>query len=149
MNQLMTQQSKVGEVDATRPPPMPRSRIGGSLAWVARILPTLLVLGVLACLGYWGHATGWKLPKVSALRNEDRGAAADWCDAHGVPESECVECRPDLMPKGREYGWCRTHGVSECPLEHPEVAQTSVPPAVTAADLDRAQRALAFDGRLK
>src|SRR5207249_7001821 len=46
----------------------------------------------------------------------------DWCEEHGVPESICVECNKDLLPKEQEYGWCKVHGVAECPIDHPEVA---------------------------
>jgi len=52
---------------------------------------------------------------------------------HGVPESECVECNPGLLPRGKDYGWCKRHGVFNCPLEHPEVAQLKTRPKVTPA----------------
>jgi cobalt-zinc-cadmium efflux system membrane fusion protein len=73
----------------------------------------------------------------SAAKEKD-----DWCAEHAVPESQCVECNPDLLPRGKEFGWCKRHGVSECPFEHPEVAQLKGRPQVTPADLSRAQRAL-------
>ena len=46
-----------------------------------------------------------------------------------MPESQCVICRPDLLPRGKDYGWCKEHGVHNCPLHHPEVAQTKETPA--------------------
>jgi cobalt-zinc-cadmium efflux system membrane fusion protein len=95
----------------------------------------LLLLGGLAC---WGHYTGWSF---SAPAGPDPGAP-DWCGLHGVPESVCVECNPGLLPRPPAFGWCARHGVHQCPLCHPELAQTAKPPTVTQADLDRARRAL-------
>lgn len=109
-------------------------------------LPTGLVLVGLVGLAFLGHAAGWTIPKFSALTGT--GAAKDdWCPAHGVPESRCVECKPELLPKGKEHGFCRKHGVAECPLCHPEVTQLPSPPPVTPDDRDRAKRALAFADR--
>jgi cobalt-zinc-cadmium efflux system membrane fusion protein len=51
------------------------------------------------------------------------------------------------MPRPPAFGWCREHGVHECPLCHPEVAQTRTTPNVTAEDRDRARRALAINER--
>ncbi len=87
------------------------------------------------------------MPRFSALTGNGQTQRDDWCAAHAVPETVCVECRPDLMPKGRQFGWCKVHGVSACPWEHPEVAQLKVTPRVSAADLARAQRALDFAPR--
>jgi cobalt-zinc-cadmium efflux system membrane fusion protein len=70
--------------------------------------------------------------------------ADDWCAEHAVRESICVECDAGLLPRGKSYGWCKIHGVHECPLEHPDVAQLHNPPEITAADLERARRALDF-----
>jgi cobalt-zinc-cadmium efflux system membrane fusion protein len=105
-------------------------------------LPTVFVVAALGALAYWGHHTGWTLPAFATLTGQEQGEKDDWCDAHGVPESECVECNPDLLPKAKEYGWCKTHGVPDCPFEHPEVAQLKNKPLVTPADLERAERAL-------
>ncbi len=116
------------------------------LGWMGRAIPTVLVLGALACLGYWGHYRGWKLPKFSALTGNGRAEKDDWCEAHGVPESLCVECQPGLYPR-LDFGWCQKHGVHDCPFEHPEVAQLKEKPAITPADLDRADRALRFVDR--
>jgi multidrug efflux pump subunit AcrA (membrane-fusion protein) len=54
-----------------------------------------------------------------------------------------VECRPELLPQGEDYGWCKEHGVADCPLCHPEVAELKQTPAVPDADCERAARALA------
>lgn len=108
-----------------------------------RILPTLLVLAVLGSVAFVGHRAGWAVPKFSELIGNGRAAKGDWCTEHNVPESQCVECRPELLPY-QSFGWCKKHGVQDCPWEHPEVAQLKVRPTITPADLARAQRALDF-----
>ena len=128
------------------PPAAPRRGLGGVVRFVAGSVPTLIVLSIAAGIGWWGHHHGWRLPKFSTLQGEVE-VADDWCEAHKVPASICVECNPGLMPRGPEYGWCKVHGVPECPLEHPDVAQLPVTPVITQADRDRAARALAFAER--
>lgn len=108
---------------------------------VVETIPTLLILTVLGVFGWWGHRTGWTIPKFSELRGnftEDD----DWCAEHGVPESICIECDETLVPKGKSFGWCKIHGVAECPHCHPSLAEVSPPPMVTAEQLAKAQRAL-------
>ncbi len=109
--------------------------------WVRRGLPTALVLALLAGLAYWGHVSGWALPKFSELTGNGGNADEDWCKEHSVPESICVECIESLLPKIKS-SWCRTHGIHNCPLERPEIAQLAVIPTITQGDLDRARRAL-------
>jgi cobalt-zinc-cadmium efflux system membrane fusion protein len=130
-------------------PPLPArqgvSRNGRGVsffAWLGRGIPTLLVLTALGGLGYWGHHTGWKLPKFSTLNGGAPAEEDDWCREHSVPESRCVECRPGLLPRGKDYGWCQQHGVHQCPWCHPEVAQVEDKPKVSPDSLERAQRAL-------
>jgi cobalt-zinc-cadmium efflux system membrane fusion protein len=96
----------------------------------------------LGALGYWGHKTEWKLPKFSELNGTARANDDDWCDEHDTPESICVECRQELMPRGKDNGFCRTHGVHQCPLCHPETAQLKEPAKVPAEELNRVARAL-------
>jgi cobalt-zinc-cadmium efflux system membrane fusion protein len=102
-------------------------RLAAALAWLGRVVPTLLVLGALGGLAAWGHRTGWKIPKFSALMGNAPAEEKDWCAAHNVPESECVECNPDLLPRGKAPPYCKKHGVPECPLDYPEVAQVTGP----------------------
>lgn len=111
---------------------------------IVQIVPNLLVVFALAGLAYWGHETGWRLPRFGELTTTPGADADDWCAEHGVRESICVECDAGLLPRGKAYGWCKVHGVHECPLEHPDVAQLHNPPEITAADLERARRALDF-----
>ena len=115
----------------------------GTLRRVARHAPTLLVMALLGGLGVYGHRSDWKLPKFSAFTGGNAGQSDDWCEEHGVPESRCVECRPALLPRGKDFGWCKMHGVDDCPLCHPEVAQLQKSPLITDADRARAARAMA------
>lgn len=117
--------------------------------WFGRAIPTTLVMITLAGLGYWGHHSGWKIPKFSELTGHGQIQQVAWCDEHGVPEKDCIACNADLMPKDKLHGWCMEHGVAECVLEHPEIAQLKETPAVSQADLDRARRALAIKPRKK
>jgi len=124
------------------PPPKPLAH-----SWIGGSLPTILVVAALGGIALLGHFTHWKLPKFSALTGNGAAAPDDWCAEHSVPESICVECKPDVLPAARQYGWCTMHGVHECPLCHPDVAQTFSPVQVTPAELARAQRALDFSER--
>ena len=104
---------------------------------------------MLGGIGYWGHHTGWEIPKFSELAGQATVRNADWCETHSVPESICVSCNADLMPKGELHGWCKEHGVAECVLHHPELAQLKHTPEVPQADRERAKRALTLKSRPK
>ena len=104
------------------------------LARLGRHIPTLTLMAMLIGLGIYGHHSGWKLPKFSALTGNGIAARDDWCEEHVVPESQCVECNPDLLPRGKDYGWCKEHGVDNCPLHNPEVAQLKQTPILSDAD---------------
>jgi cobalt-zinc-cadmium efflux system membrane fusion protein len=148
---MMSEPTQETAVLAGAPAPGPlgpqreQRRVG--LGGLARALPPLLVLTALGGLLLWGHGTDWTIPKFSALTGSRPERPDDWCGAHSVPESQCVECNPSLLPRPKAHGWCRRHGVHECPLEHPELAQLAAPPPVVADDLARAQRALEFAPR--
>jgi cobalt-zinc-cadmium efflux system membrane fusion protein len=115
--------------------------------WLWSSLPTAVVVAALASIAVWGHSTDWTLPKFSTLVGGEPAAVEDWCVEHNVPESECIECRPNLLPPGKDYGWCREHGIAQCPFEHPDVAQTKVAPSLSNQELERASRALALRPR--
>lgn len=117
------------------------------LGWLGRTVPPMLVFTVLGGLLLWGHQSGWTMPSFSALMGRASEEKDDWCGEHGVLESQCVECNPALLPRPKAFGWCKLHGVHECPLCHPEVAQLKTPSQITAADRDRAKRALDFAER--
>jgi cobalt-zinc-cadmium efflux system membrane fusion protein len=127
---------------AANPPPKSHS---GLVGWLKHAISSAVVLAVLGGVLVWGHATGWKVDKFSD--DDDEKKKDDWCPKHGVPKSVCVECNPDLLPRPTQYLWCEKHGVFECPLDHPDIAQTLTPVRVTPADLERAQRALDFTER--
>jgi cobalt-zinc-cadmium efflux system membrane fusion protein len=114
----------------------------GLVGWVCRTAPNLLVLVGLVALAVWGHRTGWTMPKFSAITSRSQPEKEDWCDMHGVPESQCVECQPGLLALEKDYGWCQKHGVPNCPWEHPDITQLDGRPDVSAADRERAERAL-------
>jgi cobalt-zinc-cadmium efflux system membrane fusion protein len=122
-------------------------RARGGLVRIIRTVPTVLVLAALAGLAWWGHSAGWKLPSFAALTGREAQEKDDWCEEHGVPESACVECNPDLLPRGEDHGWCKVHGVHNCPLEHPEVTQLKAAAQVAPEDLERARAALAVMAR--
>jgi len=138
--------TSVREHEAEMPPRLEKAEAGPRFRALSRLrhyLPTLMVMALLAAVGAYGHYSGWRLPKFSALVGNGAVRQDNWCEEHGVPESKCVECHPDLLPRGKDYGWCKEHGVANCPLCHPDVAQAKQTPAVSAADRQRAARALA------
>lgn len=120
---------------------------------------TVLVLATFGAVAWWGHHTGWKFAppaksaeaaaedwcdahgvpdsKCLACNPELGGAsAADWCKEHGVPESKCTLCHPEILTSGVAADWCREHGVPEsaCPQCHPEIAVVGeAPPSETGA----------------
>jgi len=135
-----------------------KGRLAGPLRSMVRHGPTALVLLVLVGLGFYGHRTGWTVPKVSALWGKSRGAEKedwcqahnvpdskciachpelagadpkDWCKEHGVPESKCTVCHPEILTKGQADDWCKEHGVpeSQCTICHPEIAVKGSLPA--------------------
>ena len=59
---------------------------------------------------------------------EKAEAPKDWCGEHGVPESKCTKCNPELITKFVQAGdYCREHGFpqSVCPICQ---GKTSFPP---------------------
>lgn len=115
--------------------------------WFLDGLPTIIVMSVLVAIGYYGHTHHWKIPTFSEFTGQAKPVVKDWCEEHGVPESKCVICNPDLMPAGPDYGWCTEHGVNNCPLHHPDVAELKKPPVITAETMQQADRALALRER--
>ena len=116
-------------------------------ARLVRSLPNVLVLALLGIVAVWGQRTGWKLPKFSAVVGQAEEGKDDWCAEHNVPESICVECKPELLLRRPAHGWCEQHGVQDCPWCHPDVAELSEPTKVDPADVTEAQRALAAAAR--
>jgi membrane fusion protein, heavy metal efflux system len=138
----MAAQSTTGQApDTALPPPdrvVPPGRVAAIAGWLGRVLPTVGVLAGLVALGYWGHHTGWVIPKFSSLTGSATVEEKDWCEEHNVPESQCVECNPDLLPRDKTYPWCKKHGVPVCPLDHAELAQVKGRPQLPRYDVDAA-----------
>lgn len=110
------------------------------LGWI----PSVLVLSLLAGIGWYGHHNDWKLPSLSSITTAEVASGPQWCDSHGVPEDDCVVCDPSLLESPPELTFCNEHGVHGCVLHHPELAQTKTPVDVTDADLQRAAEALSL-----
>ncbi len=108
--------------------------------------PTVVILCTLGFVGWWGHRTGWSIPKFSELRGKTT-TADDWCSDHGVPESVCIECDETLMPRGKTKGWCKIHGVHECVNCNSSLAQITPTPEMTEEMLAKSQRALELTER--
>jgi len=114
---------------------------GGSnrpVRWIAGAVSNVLVFALLAGVLYVGHETGWKMPRFSELFGAKPETAADWCADHQVPESICVECNADLLPRPKTFGFCRAHGVMECVTCHPELAQVAGEPRLPGYDTAQA-----------
>lgn len=135
--------SSLTQNDVSIPTSTPSQRSSSIRDRLAHAVPTVAVLAALCGLAAWGHSTDWTMPTFLALIGSSRTAAEDWCKEHNVPESQCIECKPSLVPRS-DHGWCKEHGVANCPLHHPDIAQLADMASVTAADFDRAQRALAL-----
>ncbi|HEX5472728.1 MAG TPA: efflux RND transporter periplasmic adaptor subunit, partial [Lacipirellulaceae bacterium] len=138
-----------GPIHEPEPPtaPEPTTKSFGRSLFDAA--PTAGIIAVLIALAVWGHESNWTVPKFSELIGGKVTAKTDWCDEHNVPDSQCVECHPNLMAPQKDYGWCPVHGVMDCPLEHPEVAQLKTKPTITPAMFARAHRALALRPRVE
>ncbi|WP_168210486.1 efflux RND transporter periplasmic adaptor subunit [Persicimonas caeni] len=55
----------------------------------------------------------------TAEHSPDNG---EWCKGHGLPESHCTKCHPELIDKFKAKGdWCKEHGFPEsaCPTCNP------------------------------
>ena len=121
----------------TPPPQEQMAATDSSRRWWVVIAGSITNLVVFTALGgvlYLGHQTGWKMPKLSALFGADAELPSDWCSEHLVPESQCVECKIELLPKQKEFGFCRKHGVAECVICHPELAQLNGRPISLSYD---------------
>jgi len=116
----------------------PASTAKRFLHWGANVV----VVGMFVGFVVWGYSVDWKMPKVSQLLSSRVDQADDWCHEHNVPESQCIECKKDLIGPTTDYGWCAEHGIAQCPLHHPELVQTKTPPHIAPQDFARVARAL-------
>lgn len=47
---------------------------------------------------------------AAAKANVKPGSHEDWCEEHGVPETQCTKCNPSLIPAFKATGdWCDQH----------------------------------------
>ena len=52
--------------------------------------------------------------KVTSAPSVKPGSYEDWCNEHQVPESQCTECHPELIPAFKATGdWCEEHKMPE------------------------------------
>jgi cobalt-zinc-cadmium efflux system membrane fusion protein len=105
---------------------------------VAKSMPTFLILGALGAVAFWGHHSGWTLPKFSELTGASNAAPDDWNEERSVPQSISVEANPDKYPPPKNYGWCEKHGVHNCPECHPDLAQVQGEPRMPKYDTVKA-----------
>ncbi len=137
------------DLEGTRPSDRtePTSYVGRRPVWrsIMSSAPAGAVFLLLFSVGLIGYWTDWRLPSASTFWSPDSPSEGPWCADHNVPEAICIECTKTAS--GKKYPWCETHGLAECPLEHPEIAQTKEVPEVTASALQRAQTALSVRAR--
>ncbi len=100
----------------------------------ARSIFVSLFLAVsLASAGCSKDAATADPPKTSgahAAASVKPGSHEDWCDEHGVPESQCTRCNPSLIPAFKATkDWCEEHGLpeSQCTKCNPEIKITRPP----------------------
>ena len=134
---VATPQSKIEQQPVIKPRKKSRWRL------ILNGVPNLVVFSLLGGVFYWGHHTGWKMPRMSLLLGTTTVHADDWCSEHLVPETECVECKPELYPKLKSFGFCRQHGVAECVIHHPELAQVKDQPQLPKYDTTQALAVMA------
>ncbi|MEZ6100694.1 MAG: efflux RND transporter periplasmic adaptor subunit [Pirellulaceae bacterium] len=117
------------------------SRFRRLLLTLAGWIPSVLVVAGLGALAWYGHHNDWKLPAFAATASPNVNGPA-WCDSHGVPEEECINCVPGLIEDLPKLTFCDVHGVHGCVLHEPSLAETKSPAEVSSSDLARAERAL-------
>ena len=92
------------------------------------------LLLVPACSNSKSESAPSEPDKSTAAESEEHSPTnGEWCAGHGVPESYCTKCHPELVSKFKEKGdWCAEHGFPESacpkcnPMEPPqEAAATS------------------------
>jgi membrane fusion protein, heavy metal efflux system len=112
---------------------------------ILEIIPNVIVMFSLAGIFWYGHHNNWRMPTLAALANatNEEVKEPEWCDEHLVPELECIECQPGLVPDLKDYGFCWEHGVAQCVVHHPELAQTKSAPPMPSYDTVKAIEVMA------
>ncbi|MFM9963640.1 MAG: efflux RND transporter periplasmic adaptor subunit [Planctomycetaceae bacterium] len=128
-------------------PPSRRSFAGRFIALAGQAVPGAIALVAVSGLVFAGQKTHWRIPKFSELRGHAIVEKDDWCEAHNVPDSECVECHKECLPSAKEKGWCKFHGVHECPVCNPAIAQIPNAANVAAEEKSHSEDSLNFTPR--
>ena len=94
--------------------------------WMRSLNSTLALLAMLAsCSGDEQRASpGTPKNDAPVAPLVEKTAMVDWCPEHGVPESVCTRCNPQLVAAFQAKGdWCKEHGVpaSQCIACKPEL----------------------------
>src|SRR5690348_12601600 len=71
--------------------------------WLRQAVPTAVVVAVLMGLAIWGHVTDWTMPKFSSLIGKGEAPGVVWCQEHNVPEAQCIECKKEILPAGKDH----------------------------------------------
>lgn len=97
------------------------------------LIGLLGVLAVLAGCGRQDASTAQAVTGGNATPPTGRGHAAtdvvpgsheDWCEEHGVPETQCTRCDPSLIPAFQAVNdWDPEHGLpmSQCTIHDPNL----------------------------
>lgn len=84
-----------------------------------RSLIVVVFVGLVACgnSGSAGAPSASTTPASNANhapKDAKPGSHEDWCGSHGVPESQCTRCNPDLIPAFKATkDWCEEHALPE------------------------------------
>src|SRR5262245_23961906 len=107
------------------------SRVRTSLVWLARALPTALVLAGLGALAWWGARNDWQLPSLAALR----GRKEEKKEKKEEPEDE-GPLRPGLVSLSSETTAAQA-GIETAPARRETLQREVTAPAVVAFDQRR------------
>ncbi|MCC7542719.1 MAG: hypothetical protein IT379_41265 [Deltaproteobacteria bacterium] len=82
-----------------------------SIRLAAAVLVSLVVsFSFVAC----GSSSDPPAGSGHASSSAQPGTYEDWCDEHGVPESQCTRCNAALIPAFKAtHDWCDEHGLPE------------------------------------
>lgn len=104
----------------------------------ARIIPFLLLALTAGCREDSASKPTGTTTEKSAKPDDDKhaetgvepGSHEDWCGEHGVPESQCTRCNPDLIPAFKATNdWCEEHQLplSQDTIHNPDLVITRPP----------------------
>ncbi len=80
-----------------------------SPATVFLTLPLFAALALASCDSKKPPTADSKAAQITTQAEE-----SDWCAEHGVPESICTKCHPNLIADFKQKGdWCKEHNLPE------------------------------------